>query len=207
MHDRRLSIAASMLLASAVWIMVGCAHKAVVSETTTEPAVIAEQKEVAETDAEKETKDRALREADIREQERLRAEREQAQREQALKDRAAAEAAAMAKLAYIYFDFDKSELTEASRAILKQLADKFESTPNMALSIEGNCDERGTVEYNLALGQRRADAAKAYLISLGVDQGRISTISYGKEKPIDPGHTEEAWAKNRNDHFVISARK
>ncbi len=70
------------------------------------------------------------------------------------------------------------------------------------MRIEGNCDERGTVEYNLALGQKRADAAKAYLVNLGVDGKRLETVSYGKEKPVDPGHNEEAWAKNRRDHFT-----
>jgi peptidoglycan-associated lipoprotein len=69
--------------------------------------------------------------------------------------------------------------------------------------VEGNCDERGTVEYNLALGQRRADAAKNYLVSLGIPADRLKTISFGKSKPFDPGHDEAAWAKNRRDHFVV----
>ncbi len=68
--------------------------------------------------------------------------------------------------------------------------------------IEGNCDERGTVEYNLALGQKRADAAKAYLVNLGADPKKLETVSYGKEKPVDPGHNEAAWAKNRRDNFT-----
>jgi peptidoglycan-associated lipoprotein len=72
--------------------------------------------------------------------------------------------------------------------------------------MEGHCDERGTVEYNLALGERRANQAKNYLVSLGISSARISTISYGKEKPLDPGHNEEAWAKNRRAHTVVTAK-
>jgi len=72
--------------------------------------------------------------------------------------------------------------------------------------VEGHCDERGTNEYNLALGERRANAAKRYLLSLGISSDRISSISYGEEKPLDPGHNEEAWAKNRRGHFIILSK-
>jgi len=75
---------------------------------------------------------------------------------------------------------------------------------NVTVLIEGNCDERGTVEYNLALGEKRAQSAMKFLVDLGVDKARIKTISYGKEKPLEPGHNEEAWAKNRRDHFVVT---
>ena len=78
--------------------------------------------------------------------------------------------------------------------------------PNVKIQIEGHCDERGTIEYNLALGERRANSAKKYLISLGMPADQISTISYGKEKPLDSGHNEEAWAKNRRDHFIILSK-
>jgi len=103
----------------------------------------------------------------------------------------------------IYFDFDKFNLSAESRDILSQKAAFLKANPDLTIQIQGNCDERGTTEYNLALGERRAKAAQDYLVSLGISASRISTISYGKEKPIDPGHTEEAWAKNRNDQFVI----
>jgi peptidoglycan-associated lipoprotein len=73
--------------------------------------------------------------------------------------------------------------------------------------IEGHCDERGTTEYNLALGERRAKEAKKYFVELGIDGKRIKTISYGKERPLDPGNNEEAWAKNRRDHFVVTPKK
>jgi len=103
----------------------------------------------------------------------------------------------------IYFAFDRADLTEESRATLRANAEWLKANPKYRIRIEGHCDERGTIEYNLALGQRRADAARDYLVSLGVDPGRLTTISYGEERPADPGHNEEAWAKNRRAEFVI----
>jgi peptidoglycan-associated lipoprotein len=103
----------------------------------------------------------------------------------------------------IYFDFDKFDLKPESQDILNQDATFLKAHSNVTIQIAGNCDERGTVEYNLALGERRAKAAMDFLVTLGIEKERISTISYGKEKPLDPGNTEEAWAKNRNDQFVI----
>ena len=104
----------------------------------------------------------------------------------------------------IFFDFDKSVLKLESQALLKKKAEWLKANPSAKMLIEGNTDERGTAEYNLALGERRADAAKKFLVDLGIDAKRISTISYGEERPIDPRHNEEAWAKNRNDGFVIN---
>jgi peptidoglycan-associated lipoprotein len=103
----------------------------------------------------------------------------------------------------IYFDFDKSELKPEARAVLRKKADWLLKHPEYSVRIEGHCDERGTNEYNLALGQRRADSAKKFLVALGVDESRISTISYGEERPADPRHNEEAWAKNRRDEFKL----
>lgn len=106
----------------------------------------------------------------------------------------------------IHFDFDEYELRPDARAILKRHAAWMIENGDVILTIlvEGHCDERGTAEYNMALGQRRASAAAKYLIDLGVDAKRITTISYGFERPIDPGHNEEAWAKNRRAHFVVT---
>jgi peptidoglycan-associated lipoprotein len=103
----------------------------------------------------------------------------------------------------IYFDFDKFDLMPEARKILAEKASFLNAHLQMKIQIEGHCDERGTIEYNLALGERRAKAALDYLVFLGITPDRISTISYGKEKPLDPGHNEEAWAKNRRAHFVI----
>ncbi|MFO7708109.1 MAG: peptidoglycan-associated lipoprotein Pal [Desulfobacterales bacterium] len=104
----------------------------------------------------------------------------------------------------IFFDFDKSALKLEAQAALKKKAEWLKANPSAKLLIEGNCDERGTNEYNMALGERRAQSAKKFLVDLGIDTKRISTISYGEERPIDPGRNEAAWAKNRNDGFVVS---
>jgi peptidoglycan-associated lipoprotein len=103
----------------------------------------------------------------------------------------------------IYFAFDQYDLSDEARRILTENAKIALAHPNLMIQIEGHCDERGSSEYNLALGERRAVSAKLYLIRLGVKGDRLSTISYGEEMPADPGHTEEAWAKNRRCHFVI----
>jgi peptidoglycan-associated lipoprotein len=104
----------------------------------------------------------------------------------------------------VHFDFDKSTLTPEAQEILKKKAQWLQNNPDKSITIGGNCDERGTNEYNLALGDRRAASAKAFLVDLGISASRITTISYGEERPLDPGHNEAAWAKNRRDHFTIN---
>jgi peptidoglycan-associated lipoprotein len=104
----------------------------------------------------------------------------------------------------IYFDFDKSTLTPAAQDNLMQKAEWLRENPDRTATIEGHCDDRGTNEYNLALGDRRAESAKAFLVDLGIDASRLNTISYGEERPVDPRNNEEAWAKNRRDHFVVN---
>jgi peptidoglycan-associated lipoprotein len=106
----------------------------------------------------------------------------------------------------IYFEFDKYDIRPKDEGVLKENAAWLKKNPNTRVQIEGHCDERGTVEYNLALGERRANYTKKYLVSLGIAPDRISTISYGKEKPLDPGHNEEAWAKNRRAHIVVLSK-
>jgi peptidoglycan-associated lipoprotein len=106
----------------------------------------------------------------------------------------------------ISFVFDRYDLTDEARRILTENAKMLLAHPTVIIQIEGHCDERGSNEYNLALGERRAVSAKLYLIKLGVKSNRLSTISYGEEMPVDPGHTEEAWDKNRRCHFVILSR-
>jgi peptidoglycan-associated lipoprotein len=102
----------------------------------------------------------------------------------------------------VYFDFDKYNLKSDAKARLAVNARVLESNPEVTILIEGHCDERGTEEYNLALGERRAKSARDYLIDLGVAASRIRTISYGEERPADPGHNEAAWDKNRRADFV-----
>jgi peptidoglycan-associated lipoprotein len=104
------------------------------------------------------------------------------------------------------FDFDSAELLDSARPILDRTSEWLRSYPTVTLLVEGHCDERGTVEYNLALGERRAMAAFNYLVSLGIPASRLKTISYGKEFPLDPGHTEEAWARNRRAHFEVTSK-
>ena len=193
----------------------GCAKKASLREET---MVTQEQKPTAQAPAkvvaeDKEAKERALREQALRDK----AAREQAAREAA--DKAAREAAERAnreagekqaaimkelQIRDIHFDFDKHNLKPEVKAILKAGAPAYLRYTNYKLVIEGNCDERGTVEYNLALGHKRADEAAKYLVDLGIGKERIKTISYGKERPLDLGHNKTAWAKNRRDHFVVS---
>jgi peptidoglycan-associated lipoprotein len=106
----------------------------------------------------------------------------------------------------IHFDFDKYDLRRTDEEILKENAVFLKKNPKMKIQIEGHCDERGTVEYNLALGERRANNTKKYLVSLGIPSDRISAISYGKERPFEKGHTEEAWAKNRRAHIIVLSK-
>jgi peptidoglycan-associated lipoprotein len=106
----------------------------------------------------------------------------------------------------VFFELDSSELNPAAQKALDENAALLKRYPTWSITIEGHCDERGTAEYNLALGERRAAAARAYLVSLGVPSDRLRTVSYGKEFPFDPGHDEAAFAKNRRAHFVITSK-
>ena len=156
------------------------------------------EEELAKQRDEQEARERALREQTLRDQE---------ARERAERDRAAAEAASLKDLSRIYFDFDRAELSSEVREILNKVAGILKASPKKTLAIEGNCDDRGTNEYNLALGQLRADSAARYLQTLGIDRKRIKTISYGEERPVCTQATEECWHKNRNATFVYSERK
>ena len=111
------------------------------------------------------------------------------------------------ELADIRFDFDKFNLKDEARGILKNHAEWLNKNKDVMIVVEGHCDERGTAEYNLALGERRANAAAKFLVDMGIDAKRIKTLSYGEELPLDPGHNEEAWAKNRRAHFDASGKK
>lgn len=102
----------------------------------------------------------------------------------------------------IYFDFDQSQLRSEAREELRRKADVLRDYPEVRVRIEGHADERGTVEYNLALGERRAHAARQFLIDLGIDPDRLTTVSYGEERPAVEGSNEAAWSRNRRDEFV-----
>jgi peptidoglycan-associated lipoprotein len=105
----------------------------------------------------------------------------------------------------VYFGFDRYDLTEESRATLKGNADWLKNNPGLRIQIEGHCDERGTAEYNLALGAKRAQTARDYLVTLGIGGDRLSTISYGEEIPMCNEHTEDCWAQNRRARFVVAS--
>jgi len=107
------------------------------------------------------------------------------------------------KFGSVYFDFDTSDIRSDQQPTLRNNAQLLSQYTTVTIRIEGHCDERGTNEYNQALGQRRADAVKTYLIDYGIDRSRISTVSYGEERAVDNGHNESAWVKNRRDEFTI----
>jgi peptidoglycan-associated lipoprotein len=161
---------------------VSCAKKAVETAPETTPAPTTSAPDAADEEA---------RRARMLEEERLRAE-------------AAAEAAREAFVnENIHFEFDSSAIVPQAQQILNAKAAYMRANPNLAVTIEGHCDERGTDAYNMALGERRAESAKTFLMNLGISAGRLDTISYGEEKPLDPGQSEAAWAKNRRAQFVI----
>jgi peptidoglycan-associated lipoprotein len=106
----------------------------------------------------------------------------------------------------VFFGLDSAEVDAEGQRLLQANAEVLRRYAKWQISVEGHCDERGTAEYNLALGERRAVAARNYLVSLGISADRVKTVSYGKEFPFDPGHDEQAWAKNRRSHFVVTAK-
>jgi len=130
---------------------------------------------------------------------------EQARQAEAMRQ---AEMVEMAKAAFVnedvHFAFDSSFIDAEAERILAQKATWLQDNADASVQIEGHCDERGTSAYNLALGERRANAVQQYLTVLGIGADRLSTISYGEEQPLDPGHDEAAWSRNRRAHFVIN---
>lgn len=191
MRTTLLTVAAGVAFAAAA------CHPGAAPATTLAPSV--DSSALAER-ARQDSLARAEAEARAREAARLAAQR-RADSVAAL-GRASEEAkATLASL--IHFDFDKSAIRPGDAQVLDQKLPVLSANPTVRIRIAGNCDERGSDEYNLALGNRRAIQAKQYLVSHGVEANRIETVSYGKERPLDPAHTETAWAKNRNDEFEV----
>ncbi len=182
-----------VVLMAGLLTMVSCAKKQVVSE----PAQVEDQTQATQTG-----------ETDAERQARLEAERIKAQQleEQRERERQAKLAAEKARFLNenILFDYDSAELSSEAKALLREKAEWMQSNSSVAVMIQGHCDERGTTVYNLALGEKRATAARNYLVDLGVAANRLGTVSYGEEKPLDPGHTEDAYSKNRRAQFVIN---
>lgn len=119
-----------------------------------------------------------------------------------LTGRAAQVTDAQSRLQAAYFEYDAFDLSSSAQEALRQNAKIIEQYPDVKIQIQGNCDERGSEEYNLALGDKRARSARDYLVNLGISPDRLTTISFGEERPVDPGHDDTAWAKNRRDEFV-----
>ena len=185
-------------------LLTGCPKKTVMKE---EPSMrkaeepVAEREKAAKLAAEQEA-------ARIREEEAKKAKEKEFEKSLVAKKEPgiAGEVFESRLLKDIHFDFDKYDILPEDAQILKENAALLMNYPKVKIQVEGHCDERGTNEYNLALGERRANAAKKYLVSLGISADRISSISYGEEKPLDTGHDEEAWSKNRRGHFVILSK-
>jgi peptidoglycan-associated lipoprotein len=207
----RKSLSIIILILCFGLILTGCPKKTVVKG---EPSVkraeelAAEREKAAKLEAERAAKEKEAREkelARIREEEEKKAKEKGFEKSLVAKKEPGIEGEVFESklLKDIHFDFDKYDIRPGDAEILKGNAALLMKHPTVKIQIEGHCDERGTIEYNLALGERRASSAKKYLISLGIPADRISTISYGKEKPLDPEHNEEAWAKNRRDHLII----
>lgn len=180
-------VLALVLILPAMMFTVSCAKKVVESQpaVTEAPA----QPQPAQNNAAAEEAERA----------RLEAERLKQQQD----EQARMAARNMFTNEDIHFDFDSSALLPAAQQILSQKSDYLHINADAQATIEGHCDERGTDAYNMALGERRAQAAKDFLVNMGVDASRLNTISYGEERPVDMGHNEEAWAKNRRAHFDL----
>ncbi len=182
MRKSRTYVYVMMVLLASAFVLWGCPKKA---EVTSAPEA---QKEAAQKE---ESKAESVREAPVPEAPPVREEvREHA-------------TAAPTGLKPIYFDFDKSFIRSDAKAVMDANAKWLRSNPAVKIRIEGNCDERGTKEYNQALGQRRAAAAKKYLTDMGISAKRISLISYGKENQVCGEHAEECWQKNRRDDFMV----
>ena len=184
-----LSVTVVIAIAS-LFLFTSCAKKQMTEEVTPPPVKAAPPPKMEQPKVDME----AMKKAEEERQARLR-EMEMAQQ---LRDEIKEFEAEM-----IHFDFDKSELKMEARSILAKKAEWLRKHPEFSVRIEGYCDERGTIEYNLALGERRANAAWKFLNALGISGSRMSTISYGEEDPIDPAHTPAAWAKNRRDEFKL----
>ena len=185
--ESKRSVVCVIILCVALLAFWGCPKK---TEVTSAP------EEKKEAKAEQAAPEQKSAEQAAQEKERAGQVREEQEKERA------ASAAAAKGLQPVYFDFDRAFIRQDARAVIKANADWLKSHPKVKIRIEGNCDERGTIEYNQALGQRRATSAKKFLTDLGIAGNRISLISYGKENPVCTESTEECWQKNRRDDFI-----
>jgi peptidoglycan-associated lipoprotein len=187
MKSKQWTILAVVLACLVIFVVPSCQKKRISSE----PTISAEEE--ARRRAEEEARQKGLSEQDLKEgslSEQMATERMQTEKE-------------IFENEDILFEFDSVRLTPDAQERLNAKAKWLKENSRAKVIIEGHADNRGTNEYNLALGEGRAQSAKAYLVALGIDPNRLNTISYGEERPLDPDETEDAWAKNRRAHFVI----
>jgi peptidoglycan-associated lipoprotein len=177
-----------ILIIVSIFILVGCAPKTV--ETVHRPTASLTERNLSDQDS----KSRS----GITEEELARAERERLLLEQ--------EGKVETLMNDVNFDYDSYTINSSELPKINAVGNYLKQNREIRIVAEGHCDERGTLEYNLALGQKRAEAVKAYLVKMGIDGNRISAISFGKEVPVDPSHAEDAWAKNRRAHFKIDQK-
>jgi len=181
-----------ILMIIGIFILAGCAPKTI--ETVQRPSTSITERSLSDQDSAR---------RGITEEELARAERERAERERLLREQEGMPGA----LHNINFDYDSYTINTSEIPKINTAVNYLKQNREIRIIAEGHCDERGTLEYNLALGQKRAEAVKAYLVKMGIDGNRIQTTSFGKEVPVDPGHGEEAWAKNRRVHFRIDQKR
>lgn len=190
-------ILAMLFVIPAMMFSVSCAKKTVVAEPAATDAAADDAARQAELEKQKE----------MERQKQMEEDQLAAQRAEQLRAEAAERDLEMAKNRFlnenVYFDFDTATLDYQAQELLKQKAAWMRDYPDATIVIEGHCDDRGTNAYNLALGERRAESVKSFLANLGIAATRMTTISYGEEKPLDMGQNEEAWAKNRRAAFVL----
>ena len=183
-----------LFVACGLLLTVACATKTVKSEPPL-TQIAKEDLEAQQRKAAEELRQQELARQKALEEQRLKAEEDARQR--------IADARSMFVNEDIYFEFDRARLLSDAQDILKRKAQWLRNNSDVSVVIEGHCDERGTNEYNMALGDRRAQSAQTFLVNLGISTSRLLTVSFGEERPVDTGHTEEAWTKNRRVHFVI----
>ena len=186
-------------ICSSFLLMTSCAKKQIQVSEPVQPATQEVKAEGDEAKAAEEAKSAADQDAKAREE----AERQARLRDLKMAQKLADEIRNF-EAENIYFAFDRSDLTDESKSALREKGNWLRANGDYSVNISGNCDERGTAEYNLALGERRAHAAKKFLMGLGISENRLATISYGEERPVDPGRNDEAWTKNRNDQFTLT---
>lgn len=180
MKKKLLKNLALLMVIPGLLLLFSCAETEV--QSTTPDAPKAQMSEAADEEAALEAAQRAIEEEAIRKE-------QDAARNMLINED-------------VYFNFDDSSLTSEAQSLLQRKAVWLRNNPEASVLIEGHCDERGTTEYNLALGDRRANSAKSFLVDMGIAPSRLRTISYGEEMPVDTGSNESAWSKNRRAHFT-----